>query len=86
MNPVRGIETNTNWLVQMNTQTFQINESRSRDWNRKLVAERFNLTVPFKLMNPVRGIETPSQTLVLYGFQGSFQINESRSRDWNDFP
>ena len=36
---------------------FQINESRSRDWNLK-IHMFMESSKTFKLMNPVRGIET----------------------------
>ena len=60
MNPVRGIETTLNYNVpRLWFLCFQINESRSRDWNNILSAQTI-LSSAFKLMNPVRGIETKS--------------------------
>ena len=35
MNPVRGIETASKEILIMKLIDFQINESRSRDWNKK---------------------------------------------------
>ena len=63
MNPVRGIETFPKiWAFFGETWNFQINESRSRDWNgyAKFIWKENHF--PFKLMNPVRGIETYSKS------------------------
>ena len=57
MNPVRGIETYTRGILVDYQGIFQINESRSRDWNTQVVT-RQDADTAFKLMNPVRGIET----------------------------
>ena len=57
MNPVRGIETVHFLFIYMEFWTFQINESRSRDWN-DFVRLQVSSEWAFKLMNPVRGIET----------------------------
>ena len=83
MNPVRGIETSQSKNDKLLIHIFQINESRSRDWNDILqnLIDRPNDT--FKLMNPVRGIETSFSNIIQEVYMQFFQINESRSRDWN---
>ena len=82
MNPVRGIETGGLHIPERVRPAFQINESRSRDWNNTVAYAEQQTSGSFKLMNPVRGIETILKTRISYpGFY--FQINESRSRDWN---
>ena len=58
MNPVRGIETNYITFYENCDRNFQINESRSRDWNIVEESAASNHNAAFKLMNPVRGIET----------------------------
>ena len=58
MNPVRGIETFRHSHTLFEALRFQINESRSRDWNRGIDPAYKKDATTFKLMNPVRGIET----------------------------
>ena len=86
MNPVRGIETIfPNSSVEIPYPCiFQINESRSRDWNRFPIFGNWEDS-SFKLMNPVRGIETFHSRLIFPVKVPIFQINESRSRDWNEY-
>ena len=109
MNPVRGIETDrldvyvfaSYFIFQINESRsrdwnipsflfthitkvdFQINESRSRDWNYSWFFPYCLIVLSFKLMNPVRGIETVLKVFFAQFF-AFFQINESRSRDWNN--
>ena len=84
MNPVRGIETVKGREYKIWDCDFQINESRSRDWNHRICFYYFEFfPVAFKLMNPVRGIETPFLIAIAASSCSFFQINESRSRDWN---
>ena len=66
MNPVRGIETDRIDHPSPGSCNFQINESRSRDWNISISKSSSQLLLAFKLMNPVRGIETPGTAIAFY--------------------
>ena len=69
MNPVRGIETFKLMSVKSASAIFQINESRSRDWNSSYDTKTRSFSTTFKLMNPVRGIETRTGRFAELSFQ-----------------
>ena len=81
MNPVRGIETTAELKRGVRLPNFQINESRSRDWNK----EKENGLTPrhsFQI-NESRSRDWNSNLHPGMNALATFQINESRSRDWN---
>ena len=82
MNPVRGIETIL--FIQENSSApyFQINESRSRDWNENNLAAQ-NILTSFQI-NESRSRDWNINIWVKFLSDRNFQINESRSRDWNN--
>ena len=82
MNPVRGIETSTGTSKKQAPNNFQINESRSRDWN-MLKCPKAQDAATFQINESRSRDWNNARNQLLEQKTQAFQINESRSRDWN---